>query len=109
MEKNRAMRESFSEWARENPQAAADRLGSMSISPERDSATYGYATRVAWENPTAAIEWANTISNEGTRADALMETGRAYLRKDPEGAKQWLSKSGLNEEQQKRVTSSRRR
>jgi hypothetical protein len=107
--KNRAMRESFSEWARENPQAAADRLGSMSISPERDSATYGYATRVAWENPTAAIEWANTISNEGTRADALMETGRAYLRKDPEGAKQWLSKSGLNEEQQKRVTSSRRR
>ncbi|MBT7971186.1 MAG: hypothetical protein HN570_09320, partial [Verrucomicrobia bacterium] len=107
--KNRAMRESFSEWARENPQAAADRLGSMSISPERDSATYGYATRVAWENPTAAIEWANTISNEGTRADALMETGRAYFRKDPEGAKQWLSKSGLNEEQQKRVTSSRRR
>ncbi|MDA7684636.1 hypothetical protein N8578_00640, partial [Akkermansiaceae bacterium] len=83
--------------------------GSMSISPERDSATYGYATRVAWENPTAAIEWANTISNEGTRADALMETGRAYFRKDPEGAKQWLSKSGLNEEQQKRVTSSRRR
>ena len=107
--KNRAMRESFSEWARENPQAAADRLGSMSVSPERDSATYGYATRVAWENPTAAIEWANTISNEGTRTDALMETGRAYFRKDPEGAKQWLSKSGLNEEQRKRVTSSRRR
>jgi hypothetical protein len=93
-----------------NPvEAATDRLGSMSVSPERDSATYGYATRVAWENPTAAIEWANTISNEGTRTDALMETGRAYFRKDPEGAKQWLSKSGLNEEQQKRVTSSRRR
>lgn len=107
--KNQAMRESFSEWARENPQAAAERLGSMSASSERDSATYGYATRVAWENPTAAIEWANTISNEGTRANALMETGRAYFRKDPEGAKQWLSSSGLNEEQQKRVTSSRRR
>jgi hypothetical protein len=107
--KNRAMRESFSEWARENPKAAADRLGSMSASPERDSATYGYATRVAWENPTAAIEWANTISNEETRANALMETGRAYFRKDPEGAKQWLSGSSLNEEQQKRVTSSRRR
>ncbi len=107
--KNRAMRESFSEWARENPKAAADRLGSMSASPERDSATYGYATRVAWENPTAAIEWANTISNEETRANALMESGRAYFRKDPEGAKQWLSGSSLNEEQQKRVTSSRRR
>jgi hypothetical protein len=107
--KNRAMRESFSEWARENPQAAADRLGSMSASSERDSATYGYATRVAWENPAAAIEWANTISNEGTRANALMETGRAYFRKDPEAAKQWLSNSGLNEDQQKRVTSSRRR
>lgn len=103
--KNRAMRESFSEWARENPQAAAERLGSMNESPERDSATYGYATRVAWENPAAAVEWANTISDEGTRANALMETGRAYFRKDPEAAKQWLSNSGLNEEQQKRVTS----
>ena len=107
--KNRAMRESFSEWARDNPQAAADRLGSMSASPERDSATYGYATRVAWENPAAAVEWANTISDEGTRANALMETGRAYFRKDPEAAKQWLSNSGLNAEQQKRVTSRGRR
>ena len=106
--KNRAMRESFSEWARKNPQAAADRLSSMNDSPERDSATYGYATRVAWENPAAAIEWANTISDEGTRANALMETGRAYFRKDPEAAKQWLSNSGLNEEQQKRVTSRNR-
>jgi hypothetical protein len=77
----------------------------MNESPERDSATYGYATRVAWENPAAAVEWANTISDEGTRANALMETGRAYFRKDPEAAKQWLSNSGLNEEQQKRVTS----
>ena len=107
--KNRAMRESFSEWARANPQAAADRLGSMSASPERDSATYGYATRVAWENPAAAVEWANTISDEGTRANALVETGRAYFRKDPEAAKQWLSNSGLNEAQQKRVTSRDRR
>jgi hypothetical protein len=38
-----------------------------------------------------------------------METGRAYFRKDPEAAKQWLSNSGLNAEQQKRVTSSRGR
>ena len=80
----------------------------MSESPERDSAAYGYATRVAWENPQAGIEWANTISDEGTRNNALMETGRAFFRKDPEAAKQWLDNSGLNEEQQKRVTSRNR-
>ena len=102
--KNRAVRESFSEWAQENPEAAGKRLSTMTDSPERDSAAYGYATRVAWENPEAGIEWANTISDEGTRSNALMETGRAYFRKDPEAAKQWLSNSGLNEEQQKRVT-----
>ncbi len=107
--KNRAVRESFSEWAQKSPEAAATRLGSMNDSPERDSAAYGYATRVAWENPEAGIEWANTISDEGTRANALMETGRAYFRKDPEAAKQWLSNSGLNAEQQKRVTSRGRR
>lgn len=103
--KNRAVRESFSEWAQENPEAAATRLGSMNESPERDSAAYGYATRVAWENPQVGIEWANTITDEGTRNNALMETGRAFFRKDPEAAKQWLSNSGLNAEQQKRVTS----
>ncbi len=106
--KNRAVRESFSEWAQENPEAAASRLGTMSESPERDSAAYGYATRVAWENPEVGIEWANTINDEGTRNNALMETGRAFFRKDPEAAKEWLSTSGLNEEQQKRVTSRNR-
>lgn len=107
--RNRAVRESFSEWAQRSPEEAANRLGSMNASPERDSATYGYATRVAWENPAVGVEWANTISDEGTRANALMETGRAYFRKDPEAAKQWLTSSGLTPEQQKRVTDRSRR
>lgn len=101
--KNRAMSESFSEWAREDPQAAADRLSSLPDSPERDSATYGYATRVAWEDPVAGIEWANTIADEGTRTRALMDTGRAYFRRNPEAAKNWLPNSGLNAEQQKQL------
>jgi len=107
--KNRAMRESFSEWARDNPTAAAERLSSLPDSPERDSAAYGFATRVAWEDPVAGVEWANTISDEKTRTNALMETGRAYFRKAPEAAQQWLSNSSLNAEQQKRVLSRSRR
>lgn len=107
--KNRAVRESFSEWAQNDPKAAADRLGAMNESPERDSATYGYATRVAWENPQVGIEWANTISDESTRNRAIQETGRAFFRKDPEAAKQWLTTSGLNEKQQEEITRRRGR
>jgi hypothetical protein len=101
--RNRAMRESFSEWAREDPQAAANRLSSLPDSPERDSAAYGYATRVAWEDPVAGIEWANTIADERTRTRALMDTGRAYFRRDVNAAREWLSNSGLNAEQQRQV------
>ncbi|MFT6861666.1 MAG: hypothetical protein ACJAVK_000219 [Akkermansiaceae bacterium] len=107
--KNRAVRESFSEWAQNDPQAAATRLDSMAKSPERDSATYGYATRVAWEDPQTGIEWANTITDEGTRNRAVEETGRVFYRKDPEAAKQWLSNSGLSEKQQADITRRRGR
>jgi len=107
--KNRAVRESFSEWAQNDPQAAAARLDSMAKSPERDSATYGYATRVAWEDPQTGIEWANTITDEGTRNRAVEETGRVFYRKDPEAAKQWLSNSGLSEKQQADITRRRGR
>ena len=88
--RNRAMRETFSEWAREDPQTAATRLSSLPESPERDSATYGYATRVAWEDPVAGIEWANTIGDGATRNRAIMDTGRAFFRRDPETARRWL-------------------
>lgn len=107
--KNRALEESFSEWARGNPQAAADRLSALPDSPERDAATYGYARRVAWEDPVAGIEWANTIADDGTRTRALMDTGRAYFRRDAEAAKNWLPNSGLNEKQQKDLLSLIRR
>lgn len=107
--KNRALEESFAEWARENPQAAADRLSALPDSPERDAATYGYARRVAWEDPVAGIEWANTIADDGTRTRALMDTGRAYFRRDAEAAKNWLPNSGLNEKQQKDLLSLIRR
>ena len=106
--KNRALRASFSEWAQENPTAAADRLSSMSDSPERDFAAYGFATRVAQDDPQAGIEWAGTIRDEATRTNALMETGRTFFRQDPEAAREWLQNSGLNEEQQQRVTTRRR-
>ena len=103
--KNKALWNSYNKWAGDNPAAAAERLGTMSASPERDSAAYGYASRVAWDNPEVGIEWASTISNKDTRNRAIIETGRVYFRKDPEAAKQWLSNSGLNAEQQKSITS----
>jgi hypothetical protein len=103
--KNKALWNSYNQWAGDNPEAAAERLGTMSASPERDSAAYGYASRVAWDNPEVGIEWASTISNKDTRNRAIIETGRVYFRKDPEAAKQWLSNSGLNAEQQKSITS----
>lgn len=106
--RNHAIGTSFNRWAGEDPQAAAAKISSLTDPAARDAATYGYATRVVWDNPATGVEWAASIGDDKSRQRALVDTGRAYFRKDPDAAKAWLQTSGLNEEQQKQITRRRR-
>ena len=80
----------------------------MTSLPERDSATYGYVDRIAWEDPAAAIDWVNTISDDKMRQRALYDSARTFFRKDPEAAQEWLPESGLSEKQQAEIIRRRR-
>ncbi|MGC6426309.1 MAG: hypothetical protein ACON5H_04860 [Akkermansiaceae bacterium] len=106
--RNHAIGTSYNRWAGEDPQAAAAKISTLTDPEARDAATYGYATRVVWDDPATGVEWAASIRDESSRNRALVDTGRAYFRKDPEGAKAWLQTSGLSNEQQKRISKSRK-
>ena len=102
--KNHAVGTSFHQWAGRDPQAAATEIASITNPSERDAARYGYATRVAHDDPVTGIEWASTINDENSRNRALYDTARTYFRKDREAATAWLPNSGLPAEIQQKLT-----
>jgi hypothetical protein len=59
---------------------------------------------VVHDNPAAAIDWASSIQDPESRTSALVDTGRVYMRKDPEAARQWLENSNLPQEAVQRIT-----
>ncbi|MCP5537992.1 MAG: hypothetical protein H7A51_17380 [Akkermansiaceae bacterium] len=93
----------FSTWAARDAEAAGNHLNQMNDSPERDSAVTGFTRRIAYQNPRAAVDWASTITDPKMRNETLVHSGRAYLRKDREAARQWLASSNLSAEVQKRI------
>jgi hypothetical protein len=101
--KDRAMGSTFHAWAGRSPEAAAEAISNLPTD-QRDSARYGYATRVVHDNPAMGVEWAAAIDDPATRNKALVDTGRVYLRRDKDGATAWLQNSGLSAEDQARIT-----
>ncbi|NIP97290.1 MAG: hypothetical protein GWO24_29200, partial [Akkermansiaceae bacterium] len=59
--RSRALGETISEWAREKPADAGEYLAAMPSGSERDTAISYYSRRVVYQEPAAAIEWAQSI------------------------------------------------
>ena len=72
-------------------------------SAARDHAISGLVQRTRWENPQAAITWASEIEHPQRREAALVNAGQAYMRRDQDAAREWLSGSGLSEQAQKMI------
>jgi hypothetical protein len=106
--KSEAYQEAMETWAREDPTAAGEYLGNLAASPERDSATEAYATRISREDPVTAMEWAGTIANEEQRQDTVVEVAQDWYRSDKAAAEAWISTSGLPEESVKQITEQQR-
>lgn len=101
--KYKALGATFEKWAAHDADEGARQLANLP-EKQRPAATYGFASRLAYIDPEAGIEWANTITVEKTRVNALIDTGRTFYKKDREGALNWLPNSGLTPEQQQRIT-----
>ncbi len=95
-------------WAKTDPLAASEYVAAMPPSEERDHAIGGLVYTNRWENPAAAVLWANEITDTGRRRDVLTLAAEAYVRKDPAGAAAWLPGSGLPAETQQRLLGGRK-
>jgi hypothetical protein len=100
--KHHALGATFAKWAGKDPEEAARQISRLP-EDQANSATYGFASRVAHDDPATGVEWAATITVEKTRNNALLDTGRTYFRKDPAAAAQWLNNSGLPAEMQQKI------
>jgi hypothetical protein len=98
----------FGDWEDRDPVAAGDYLYAMANSPQRDAAISGFATGYAWQDPQTAIAWAQDIDDPALRESSLTRAGRAFYRRDANGAMAWLAESGLSEEARQKVMSSER-
>jgi hypothetical protein len=52
-----------------------------------------------------AIAWAQDIRDPQLRQSSLTRAGRAFYRRDPDGALAWLESSGLPEEARRQIVS----
>ena len=59
----------------------------------RNTAISGCSDRLVWENPQAAMTWANSITSDQMRNDALTRVGKSWARKDPKAALSWAQET----------------
>ncbi len=84
---------------REDIETAVEYLEKIPKGLERDSVTNSFALEVATsqKNPSVAMEWVETIENEGLRNDTELLLSDIWARDDPEGAEKWLVGSSIGD------------
>ena len=93
----------FGDWEDRDPLAASEYLLSMPQSAKRDSAISGFSRGYAWQDPEAAITWAQDIGDPQLRQETLTRAGQAYMRRQPDSALVWLEGSGLPADAMKQI------
>ncbi|MEN8786117.1 MAG: hypothetical protein ABF379_17285 [Akkermansiaceae bacterium] len=101
--KYHAVGTSFHQWANRDPKEAANAIASLP-NDQQDAATYGYATSVVHKEPAAGVQWAATISDQESRTNAMVDTGRVFYRRDREAAQEWLANANLPDEAIQQIT-----
>ena len=76
--------------AHESDRAAADWLGQLPASAERDAAFAGTAANWAEHDPDAALAWAGELANDDVRGAAMVRAVRVWADHDPIAAVDWL-------------------
>ena len=89
----------FATSAKKDPQSAAKRVDALVGTPDYAPAVRGFVEATAAKDPAAAIEWALTLSNQGTqsaqRAAALEKAAAEYFRTKPAEARKWVQTAPL--------------
>jgi hypothetical protein len=91
-------------WAREDAVATGDWLLSMNPpSAALDPAVTGFVKSVMKDNPSGAMAWANTVSDEKQRNSLLTQVGKQWIKSDMEAALAFVNQSTLPDSVKKAI------
>jgi hypothetical protein len=96
----------FSAWASKDQNAAREYLDQMPDSTNRNQAVSGYSIKIAAKNPDSALKLASSITESGTRTNALIATSQIAFQKNTKGLIKWLPKSNLPKDIQRYILKS---
>jgi len=102
-----AMLAALREQARTDPAAAAQRLEALAPnSPDYAAAVRGFVDSTSAKDPASAAEWALSIppASSSHRSGALERVAKDYFRTNPDGAREWVEKAPLTNEEYRRLT-----
>jgi hypothetical protein len=101
--KSEAIEDAFEGWARNDARGLSEYLTQNTNFESRDTAIRELVQRERWNNPEAALAWANDASTAEERQELVVIAGAAYFRKNPDEAREWMANSGVSEEVQKKI------
>ncbi len=84
----RGVIESWAANAR-SPEEAGQWLNIFPPQEVVDEAVYSYVNQARQNDPKAAMSWAESISDEGLRRSAMLETASFWEKRDPESYDRW--------------------
>lgn len=102
-----ALQAALREQARTEPAAAAKRLEALPpSSPDYAAAVRGFVDSTSAKDPASAAEWALSIPPAASshRSGALERVATEYFRANPDGAREWVEKAPLTNEEYRRLT-----
>jgi hypothetical protein len=106
---SRATAEITREWTRYDLTASSEWLNSLTASPELDRAVATYTFRAAEEDPSAAMTWAESISDDRLRSRMMEQVAANWKSDDTEGFTAYLDESDLTTEQREQLETAQTR
>ena len=93
------------QWMRSDPEAASEWLGAQPVGDARDrGVTALLRDRSVREDPSTAVAWADTISNDEMRSEYVERSARSWLASDRASALEYLETSeSLSAEQKTKL------
>jgi len=93
------------QWMRSDPEAASEWLGEQPVGDARDRGVAALLRdRSVREDPSAAVAWADTISNDEMRSEQVERSARSWLASDRASALEYLETSeSLSAEQKTKL------
>jgi hypothetical protein len=91
------------DWSRADLNAAGQFINQMPASPVKDNAIASFASRAAQDDPSAAMDWVATISDDQARQQAAQQVAKQWVKQDPASLAQFLNTTDLLTNQQKQT------